>query len=557
MQLDDLFHECRNFSFIINTNYVIEAVSVDLDKVTDTDKFIAKSIFDVFKELFKNETFSNRNFLGRFYEKIINSMTTKQGRIEKITVTNDLSPTGFFYRFRLGIDVYHIQESKAVVKIVEFKKMEHRDELYHSVFEQYAEEFKGLNNLFQVGKFVIDYPVSKNLLYATDFMPELIGIEKSPSNTYYISRNPSANEKNVIPAQKSFFIKADKLLTGEVNYLTDIWNLNDKYLEIEAKILKRDKDGNPILLGGIAKDITKYKEYNDLHHLNSIYDLAIKSGGIGIFYYDVDVHGFKQFEANQIYADLIGLTPNDVGLYLMSDFKDSILSIESELTEGIDIKETLANLMQGNVEGTEDDIIKIRNLKSGEELYILSSSRIVERYEDGKPKKFGGFVKEITERIQREKNKIEFAYTDELTQLPNKRKLMRDIKEEEESIGLFIDLDNFKKVNDTYGHSVGDEILKQFGHSILKVSKRYKDVYPYRLYGDEFFVLIKGQKDDVITRFPDEVKEYVNRNISIQNIEIDFSVGYSHHPVGRNVDEFIKEADYKMYEEKISKKRKL
>lgn len=555
MKLDEIFQNLNIFSFIINHDYQIESVSTNLEDEFENYPYMSKPIFDFFKDLFDNDLFSNKAFLQYLEEKVISCINSKISTLEMHTVTNDLFENGFSYRFRLGIDVYNTINPKAVIKFVEFMKLSKKDDLYLSVFEEFDEEFKGLNNLLQVGKFIIDYSVSRNIIYANDLVSELLGIPSSPTKTYYISRSLKEDQKYVIPAENTFFIKSDMLLKGEIQYLTDIWNINNKYLQIEAKVLKSSQNGDPILLGGIAQDITKYKEYHDMYHLNSIYDLAVTSGGIGIFYYDVDIHGIELFEANKIYADIVGLEPNELGLYKISDFESSIIGIEEEISTETNVKETLQKLLKGHVDGTTDDILKIRNLKTKEEIYLLSSSKIDERYEDGSPKKFGGFIIEITERIQSEKNKVTFAYTDETTQLPNKRKLIKDMRSRKQGIGIFIDLDDFKKINDKYGHLIGDETLYIFAQSMLEVSENYESIYPYRLYGDEFFIFISGNRHDLINTLYQEINKICNQKLKSLGFTLDFSLGYSLYSVGSNLDDFIKEADYKMYLNKITKKQ--
>ena len=84
--------------------------------------------------------------------------------------------------------------------------------------------------------------------------------------------------------------------------------------------------------------------------------------------------------------------------------------------------------------------------------------------------------REITERKEREDSLLFLAYHDSLTQLPNRRYLEREFPQFIENANtsfesfavLFIDGDNFKKVNDCYGHDIGDIFLTYFGKALLK-----------------------------------------------------------------------------------------
>jgi diguanylate cyclase (GGDEF)-like protein len=105
------------------------------------------------------------------------------------------------------------------------------------------------------------------------------------------------------------------------------------------------------------------------------------------------------------------------------------------------------------------------------------------------------------------------ADTDLLTGLTNKAATIRLIKEYMEhnpngtGVLFVIDIDNFKKINDTMGHAFGDEVLKELGHQ-LRSMFRAMDVVG-RFGGDEFMVFMSDVKDTaVITRNGDRLREF-------------------------------------------------
>ena len=109
---------------------------------------------------------------------------------------------------------------------------------------------------------------------------------------------------------------------------------------------------------------------------------------------------------------------------------------------------------------------------------------------------------------QKSQKKIfQLAYFDSLTDLPNRKyfeDILPDFVEEVKKYNykaalIYIDLDNFKVVNDTIGHALGDRLLKQIGHLIRKCL-RHSD-FVCRFEGDEFVILLPGinNKDDVIS----------------------------------------------------------
>ena len=141
------------------------------------------------------------------------------------------------------------------------------------------------------------------------------------------------------------------------------------------------------------------------------------------------------------------------------------------------------------------------------------------------------------------------ALKDELTKLYNRRFLefiVDKYKNSEIEIGIiFIDCDNFKTINDTYGHKEGDNLLQTVSQTIKK-SIREID-YPFRYGGDEFviFVFINYEiTQKIAKRILDKLKE---KNISV-------SIGAAHYPTcGEKLENVILQGDEAMYKAKETK----
>jgi diguanylate cyclase (GGDEF)-like protein len=92
----------------------------------------------------------------------------------------------------------------------------------------------------------------------------------------------------------------------------------------------------------------------------------------------------------------------------------------------------------------------------------------------------------------------ELALTDELTGLPNRRAVLQRLSEEMDRAGregrslsvILVDVDQFKRVNDSFGHGVGDEVLREFARRLRGKVRSYDVVA--RIGGDEFLVLLSG-----------------------------------------------------------------
>ena len=148
----------------------------------------------------------------------------------------------------------------------------------------------------------------------------------------------------------------------------------------------------------------------------------------------------------------------------------------------------------------------------------------------------------------------EMAIKDEITGLYNKRFFEFLIDKYENSdyeIGiLFIDLDNFKEINDKYGHYMGDLILKKVGE-VIRNSIRDLD-YAFRYGGDEFVILL-FTSNDVLQIVAQRLFEKVN-SIEINGIKVSASIGAAHYKTDSNsLKEVIKIADERLYEAKKEK----
>ena len=178
-----------------------------------------------------------------------------------------------------------------------------------------------------------------------------------------------------------------------------------------------------------------------------------------------------------------------------------------------------------------------------------------------------GFISDISARKQAEAETHRLAYFDALTGLPNRR-LLRDridhalaAAQRSGQVGalLFIDLDNFKQINDARGHSVGDQLLEQVALRLSSLLRNDDSVA--RLGGDEFVVLLSGLGADLEAgaRHAMAVAEKV-RQVLDSPYRIDGalygssgSIGITLFPQhGERVDDLLREADTAMYRAKAA-----
>lgn len=142
--------------------------------------------------------------------------------------------------------------------------------------------------------------------------------------------------------------------------------------------------------------------------------------------------------------------------------------------------------------------------KDGSWKWILDRGMVVSRSQDGKPLRMIGTHADITERKNAEEQIHSLAFYDALTLLPNRRMLndrtnqaMASSKRSSRYCAmLFIDLDNFKPLNDRYGHAIGDLLLKEVARRISSCVREMDTVA--RFGGDEFVVMLSELDADKV-----------------------------------------------------------
>ncbi len=160
--------------------------------------------------------------------------------------------------------------------------------------------------------------------------------------------------------------------------------------------------------------------------------------------------------------------------------------------------------------------------------------------------------------FKKEKEKLlEKAIKDKLTKLYNRdyleiyfRKILPKIKKGDIYCLIFIDLDDLKKINDKYGHLIGDKVLENFAITILK-SIRQKDI-AVRFGGDEFVLLINGDLE-ITKRIAERIQENLQEieiNLPSETIKPTASIGITIIDPSKDMETIIKEADKAAYDAK-------
>lgn len=296
-------------------------------------------------------------------------------------------------------------------------------------------------------------------------------------------------------------------------------------------------------LCGEARDlITKDQELLDRNHR---FDAALNNMAQGLCMFDQEGH---LVVCNQNYLNIYNFSPEVV-------------------RPGIDIKSLLQHSIDvGNHRSATPEELEAQFLENFISDQPAAFSNVLE---DGRtialshePMKGGGWVtthEDITERKRTEEQIAYLARHDDLTKLPNRLAFQEKLAETlplaargEQVAVLCLDLDRFKPVNDTLGHSVGDALLKEVAER-LRTSLRATDAVA-RLGGDEFAIIQWGSAQPTgATILAERIVESLNQPFFVndQQISIGTSIGISIAPDDcLEPDQLLRNADLALYRAK-------
>jgi len=329
-----------------------------------------------------------------------------------------------------------------------------------------------------------------------------------------------------------------------------------RLLEIECEFALPDIQGERYLML-LVKDISPFRQAAaliqqtmkaelDRARLDHRYRQVVENMTDGFF--AADFNGIL-LEVNDVYVRLSGYSRNElIGMHI------------SELDANHTVKDVRARLEQIRLAGNQRFETRLRR-KDGS-TWPCDLSAAYTRADGGK---IYAFARDITEMKRAEEEIRRLAFFDSLTALPNRQLLLDRLNQaliscrrsRQYGALLFIDLDNFKQLNDTLGHDMGDRLLVAVARR-LQSCVRVKDTVA-RLGGDEFIIMLEGL-DPVRERAASDVRSMAETILSTLNQPYHLDrVEYENTPsIGialfcendTTVEELLKHADLAMYQAK-------
>jgi len=292
----------------------------------------------------------------------------------------------------------------------------------------------------------------------------------------------------------------------------------------------------------LVSDITKPKEQEvSLRDSNLLLDAALENMSQGLCLYDAES---RLQVANRRFFEIFKLSRDKIKVG--AGYREVL---ECSVAINDHVGKTVDQLLAEQAEYLQEGATGAHFLELGDgrviatNYTVMSDGRWVATYED------------VTERRQAEAKIMHMARHDALTNLPN-RLLFRDKMEQslayDEALAvLFLDLDRFKSINDSLGHSVGDALLVAVTERLQRVVRGADTVA--RLGGDEFAIVQTGARPTDATELAGRIIETLSEPFEVlgHQVNIGTSIGIAMAPTdGSEAEQLLRNADMALYRAK-------
>lgn len=248
----------------------------------------------------------------------------------------------------------------------------------------------------------------------------------------------------------------------------------------------RDEDGHSLGEIRISRDFTeRRKVHEQIAERERRVMLAIEGASLGLWDWDVR-SGRASYSPT--WGRMLGYEPGELA--------PSVATWESIVhpDDWSDIRDSLEPHLRGERDAYQAEY-RLRH-KDGRWVWVLGAGRVLDRDADGSALRMVGIHQDISQRKAMEESLVQLATSDPLTGLWNRRhfaemvrgELGRLRRHQSTAALLLMDLDHFKRINDTHGHAAGDEVLRHFTVTVA-AQLREADVFA-RLGGEEFAILL-------------------------------------------------------------------
>lgn len=274
------------------------------------------------------------------------------------------------------------------------------------------------------------------------------------------------------------------------------------------------------------------------------------AGNLGHWYWNIESNSVV---FNHLKTDVLGYTSEDLPEHI--DYAFFTDKLHPDDYEGA------MNAMRSHMYG-EADVYEVEyriQCKDGSWKWFYDRGKVTQRSDEGRPLFASGIVSDITDKkeqeeyLKTENKKLEIqSFTDPLTGIRNRRSILFELENRVEQANTYktplsivmFDIDLFKSINDTFGHTIGDEVLKTVARIISDAIRGLDTVGRYG--GEEFLCIFpntsKKNATHIANRILRHIRDYdfgIGRPVTISGGVKKFSKG--------NARDFVHEADINLY----------
>ena len=411
------------------------------------------------------------------------------------------------------------------------ERMQRENSLHES--EQFLRESQKIAGL---GSYSLD--LRMGIWTSSDILDQLFGIDAS------YERSIVGWEAIVHPDER---VKMEKYLKNEVLAKGQAFDQEYRIVRQDDQSvrwvhglgkLEFDREGVPVKMLGTIQDVTKQKLSSDsLLKLS----LAVEQSPNSIVITDID--GNIEY-VNAMFTKVTGYTKNEA----LGQNPSILKSNETPQSVYDDMWD---HLTRGDIWHGE-----LTNRRKDNSTYVESATISPVKQEDGAITNYVAIKEDISDRKRAEAHIENLANFDQLTGLPNRVMLNDRVKyllniakrNNEHLTVMFLDLDHFKNINDTLGHTIGDLVLIEVAKRI-KVAIRDEDTVA-RLGGDEFIMLFPNTDSNSAMRIATKLITVISKSSMIEHNELSVtpSIGIAIYPHdGEDFETLQKNADTAMY----------
>ncbi len=427
--------------------------------------------------------------------------------------------------------------------------MASKNNLKMKKYHNELESFKVILN--DVGAYIYTKDINRCYTYANQLVLDLfnkpLGQVLGKDDTHFfdleLSNKLSENDIRVIEHEETIENEEKNIIkeTGETKYY---WTVKKPLYDSMDKVYG---------MSGISADISKLKNLErELVEQKNLLNIILDN--VDAYIYMKDSNRYFRYVNSRV-AELFGKKVKDIIGY--KDTEVLPLDMADTFWE-MDKKVFLSGIQQADEESITSPNGELKHYWSVKLPYTLEND----------DKILIGFSSDITE-LHKLKEKLKYeSITDSLTELHNRRhftescthEYKRSIRHKLEMSIMIIDIDYFKKINDTYGHPVGDMVLQSMSKT-CKSLIRDEDVL-CRIGGEEFAILLPHTKIKDAVALAERIRKHQEAQLItgewVGTINITFSIGVSCIIAGdKNYEDVFSRADIALYKAKESGRNKV